>query len=175
MLFTRNDLQGHLSICTDNKGASYTTNDKNATKALYRTMIYAMDFGRIETAKSRKDFSLGHLAEGLHNAIMQGTKTATIAFAYQSDYTDQNGESIEIKVSVNSKDLCTPITKPSTVHYLTIYGWVLIEKSVITDLLTSPTDYTDYCKIVEGKGIRLKVNAYKLGTPIVALNKAFGF
>jgi hypothetical protein len=175
MIFTKDDLMNHATVCNDGKGSSYTPNDKKATKALYNAMVHAMSYGRIETAKSRKDFSLGHIGEGLHNAILSGSKDAIFAFAYQADYTDENGSTVEIKVSANSKDLCTPVIKPITVHLLTVHGWVSIDKAIIAEMLNNPTDYADYAKVAKGKGLRLKVNAYKLGLPISALNKAFGF
>ena len=65
--FTVAQIKDHALIVNDTKGASYTRNDKAGTSRLYTAIITACDELGITKVESRKDFSLGHLAEGVHN------------------------------------------------------------------------------------------------------------
>lgn len=173
MFKTLEELQAQALSCNDNKGASYTKNDKRNTQVVYDSMVNAMTVLQVSKVETRKDFSLGQLGEGLHNCAFNKAHTARYAKAYGKDFEDNIGE-IEVKVSVNCKDLCTPLTKAVRVHLLTPKGWVAITKKTLVEIFASPEDFKDYVKETP-TGLRLKLNAYELGTPIALLNKVFGY
>lgn len=172
-LYTRLDVLDFARKCTDNMGASYTNSDKANRVALYRKALKIMADLDIETVETRKDWSLGHIHEALHNACYSNEKVAKFARAWQPDYVQGRTE-VEIKVSVNSKDLATPIRKATRVHFLTVKGWVQINKKTIAEIFENPEDFAEYVK-AKGNGYVLKVKAHELGTPIKFLNELYGF
>lgn len=173
MFKTLEELEKQASTCNANKGESYTKSDKAKTQKVYDSMVYAMKTLEVAKVETRKDFSLGQLGEGLHNCAYNHAKTARYAKAFGLDFEDGKGE-IEVKVSVNTKDLCTPLTKAVRVHLMTANGWFAISKKTLESVFENPEDYKDFVKVTP-KGLRLKLNAVELGTPIKALNKVFGF
>ena len=172
-LYTRMEVLAFAKKCTDNMGASYTNSDKANRIELYRKALKIMvdlDIAQVET---RKDWSLGHIHEALHNACYTHEKVAKFARAWQPDYKQGRTE-VEIKVSVNSKDLATPIRKPTRVHFLTVNGWVEITKKTMVEIFENHEDFAEYVK-VKGDGLVLKVKAHELGKPIKFLNELYGF
>jgi hypothetical protein len=172
-LYTRNEVLQFARKCTENMGASYTNSDKANRIELYKKALQVMAQLNIETVETRKDYSLGHIHEALHNAFYTGNKVATFARAWQPDF-NQGRIEVEIKVSVNSKDLATPVKKPTRVHFLTVNGWVEITKKTMTEIFENPEEYSEYVKEKNG-GLVLKVKAYEIGKPIKVLNELYGF
>lgn len=159
--------------CLDNKGSSYTKNDKNATQFMYDLAVKFLqkNGGKLET---RFDGSLGELYEAMVKRALFGYKTGYYSKAFSVDYKDGK-IAVDVKVSTNSKDLCTPITKATRVLLITPKGAYIINKNVIADIMKNVEDYSSYAKITSKGGVRLKTHAIELGEYQAELSESLGF
>lgn len=174
MLATLKDLELLKATCLDNKGASYTKNDKSATVYMYSLVCdyVSKNGGKLET---RYDGSLGELFEAMVKRVLFGYKTGYYSKAFAVDYKmNKNTVAVDVKVSTNSKDLCTPIIKATKVLFITPKGAYLINKNVIQDIMNNLEDYKEYAKATS-KGFRLKCSAIALGQYQEELSKGLGF
>lgn len=172
MLANLNDVQTLALNCLSNKGASYTKNDKNATQFMYDLSVKFLEVngGKLET---RYDGSLGELFEAMVKRVLFGYKTGYYSKAFSVDYK-QGKITVDVKVSTNSKDLCTPVTVATRVLLITPKGAYMINKNVISDIFKNIEDYSAYAKPTS-KGFRLKCNAIELGEYQEELSKGLGF
>lgn len=166
------ELKIQAQNCLNGKGKSYTTKDKANTVCLYNAMVYACESMEVTLVETRKDFSLGQIGEGLHNCVYNGKHQTRYAKAFSKDFLQGKME-VEVKVSVNNKDLCTSVTKPTRIHFLSPKGWVMITKAQIVEIFSDMEGYSEYITVTS-TGFRLKLKAYELGTPIALLNTVFG-
>lgn len=159
--------------CLSGKGSSYTKNDKQATQTMYDIVSSFLEKhdGTLET---RYDGSLGQLFESMVKRVKFGFENGYYAKAHNADMFDGRCE-WEIKVSVNSKDLATPLKEPMRTLFITPKGAYTITKKTMVEVFNNPEDYSDYIKANKSGGYRLKTKAIELGTYQTELSKALGF
>lgn len=155
-----------------NKGKSYTKKDLENTKILVDILAKNAK-AKNALLECRKDFNIGQLFESLIKVVLNDYSTGYYSRAHNADYADLRSD-IEIKVSVNNKDLATPIKKAARIWFVTAQGVYTISKKTMVEVLNNPYDYMDYVQI-KGDSIRLKLNAIQLGKPNTKLNELLGF
>jgi len=170
-------VQDLLNTCTDTKGSSYSRKDKNATVFMYSKVVEFLE-NNGGTLETRFDGSLGQLYESMVKRVLFGYENGYYSKANSVDYKmNKNKVVVDVKVSTNCKDLCTPIKSATKIMFITPQGAYLIDKKTIKEVLENVESYDcvkyKYPSEPE-KGIVLKLNAIELGEYQAELSKGLG-
>lgn len=169
MLYDYNQMDEIIQNNIDNKGIkSYGLKAINLSIVMKNVVVETMKRNNI-IVSMRKDGNMGQAIEGLIKAILNDTQIGIYSKANECDYNDLRSE-IEIKTTINSKDLCTPLTQPKRVWLVTPTGTYTINKKDLEIVFANPNKFKRFVKI-ENKGLRLKPTAIELGKPNNLLNK----